>query len=76
MHLKSVRIICASKALCAHKKETFTFSVSPRVKENQSAIFPFIDQGHLRVLLRRCMPENVHELFNLHFLSILSIEGF
>ena len=68
-----MRIIRASKSMCAHEKVTFSFSVSPHVKE--SAIFPFIDRGHLRVLLRHRMPKKAHELFNLLFLSILSIEG-
>ena len=60
---------------CVHTKKEHLASRFRRVWSNQSAIFPFIDRGHLRVLLRHRTPEKAHELFNLLFLSILSIEG-
>ena len=41
---------------------------------NQSVIFAFIDRWHLRVFLRHRTPEKAHELFNLLFLPILSME--
>ena len=72
MHLKLVRVISTSKTLCAREKETFFFSVS-QVWSNQSAIFPFINRGHLRVVLRYRMSEKAHELFNLLLLSIEEI---
>ena len=58
---------------CVHvKKEHLAFRFR-RVWSNQSAIFSFIDRGHLRVLLHHRTPEKAHELFNLLFLSIQEI---
>ena len=60
---------------CMHTKKEHLASRFRRVRRNQSAISPFIGRGHLRVLLRHHTPEKAHQLFNVLFLSILSIEG-
>ena len=63
-----------AKSYVHTKKKTFSFSVSPRVKES-IRYFSIHNRGHLRVLLRNRTSDKAHELFNLLFLSILSIEG-
>ena len=73
MQLKSVRIICASKTLCAHKEKKRLASRFRSVWRNQSVIFPFIDWWCLRVFLCHRMSGKTHAYFEAYFANIFRI---
>ena len=54
---------------CVHVKKEHLASQFRGGWSHQFAIFPFIDQGHLIILLHHLTLEKAHGLFNLLFLS-------